>query len=110
MTAPVDLHVLKHSRESNSICFQDLLAGTGALSMREYPYQLQEFARLIRRETVSVSRYLKKNCINIIFLDKTDGKHNRRIMNIRDVVDATSKTFSTEEFDHTLCNKYSECG
>ena len=94
MTAPVDLHVLKHSRESNSICFQDLLAGTGALSMREYPYQLQEFARLIRTDTVSLSRHFR-NDINIIFLDKTDGKHNRRIMNIRDVVDATSKAFST---------------
>ena len=93
LTAPIDLHILKLSRYSNSICFHDLLTGTGALSMREYPYQLQEFARLIRRDAVSLRRFSSR--INIIFLDKTDGKHNRQIMNIRDVVDATSKAFST---------------
>lgn len=94
MTAPIDVHGLKQSRESSSICFQDLLAGTGALSMREYPYQLQEFARLIRGDTASVFRRFS-NRINIIFVDKTDGKHKRQIMNIRDIVDATSKVFST---------------
>lgn len=92
MKTPLNLHDVKRSSNSHITCFRDLLVGTGALSMREYPHQLQEFSRVIRgtdRLRGDIAH------INVVFLDKTDGKHKRPIYNIQDAIDTTSQVFPT---------------
>lgn len=92
MNTPLNLHDLTSSK-SSSMCFRDLLAGTGAFSMREHPHQLQEFARLLRSTDSKMVDVTHR--VNIVFLDKTDGKHKRHIYNIQDVIDRTSEVFPT---------------
>lgn len=87
------------SSPSDYICFADLVAGTGALSMREYPHRLQDFSRSIRIKSRQRYGTLKSNRVHITFLDKKDGRHRRRIRNLPSILHAVTAEFQSAHVD-----------
>lgn len=82
-------------------CFKELVVGTGTLSMSEYPYRIQDFARVMResrRPSFPMIR-IRRRPARIVFVDKTDGKHKRRIRNLDILLAAAKKTFPSAVID-----------
>ena len=106
MGRPVELRVPAKNSHNGYVCFRDLLTGTGALSMREYPFRLQAFTRLIRKRRRT--RRPHRNVRPIIaFLQKTDGKHKRNIRNLGEILKAAAEAFPEARVQELYSNKLS---